>query len=71
VGTRQKQDYSPSSSLDESPSTPNKLIRRATPLFPPAPVRMVTRGVSGAVRPKSVDEILSNLDVSDHWFTSI
>jgi hypothetical protein len=38
-----------------------KAARRALP--PPA--RMVTRGVSGAVRPRSVGEILSSLDVSE------
>lgn len=31
---------------------------------PPPPERMITRGVSGAIRHKSVDEILSGLDVS-------
>lgn len=54
-----KQDSSPSPTLDGSDPS-RKLFRR----MPPPPVRMVTRGVSGAVRPKSVDEILSSLDVS-------
>lgn len=31
---------------------------------PPPPERMVTRGVSGAIRHRSVGEILSGLDVS-------
>ncbi|KAI8977108.1 hypothetical protein BDF20DRAFT_913480 [Mycotypha africana] len=48
-----------SSSPEESQS--NKPNRRV----PPPPVRMVTRGVSGAVRPKSVEEILSSLDQKD------
>ncbi|RCH84245.1 hypothetical protein CU097_000705, partial [Rhizopus azygosporus] len=34
------------------------------------PARMVTRGVSGAVRPKSVDEILSSLDQKDLMLSS-
>lgn len=56
----------------ESPSpqpTPdgslNGNVKSLSRRVPPPPVRMVTRGVSGAVRPKSVDEILSSLDQKD------
>lgn len=50
-----------STSPNSENSDPLKKLSRR---LPPPPVRMVTRGVSGAVRPKSVDEILSSLDVS-------
>lgn len=47
-----------------SPNSENSdPLKKMTRRLPPPPVRMVTRGVSGAVRPKSVDEILSSLDV--------
>jgi hypothetical protein len=55
---------SPSPNSDSTSDLSKKLLRR----MPPPPVRMVTRGVSGAVRPKSVDEILSSLDVSTHCY---
>lgn len=45
--------------------TPKKAARRIN--LPP-PERMVTRGVSGAIRLKSVGEILSGLDVSSSVF---
>lgn len=53
---------SPQPISDGSPNSNTKLLNRRVP---PPPVRMVTRGVSGAVRPKSVDEILSSLDQKD------
>ncbi|KAI8089856.1 uncharacterized protein BX664DRAFT_315017 [Halteromyces radiatus] len=55
------EDSSSAGQSPESKSMDKKLARRVLP--PPA--RMVTRGVSGAVRPKSVDEILSSLDQKD------
>ncbi|KAI9310322.1 hypothetical protein BX666DRAFT_1280241 [Dichotomocladium elegans] len=44
---------------DQSSSSTEKRIARRVP---PPPERMVTRGVSGAIRHKSVGEILSGLD---------
>lgn len=58
----QLQSSAASSPTDGSMNNSTKLINRRVP---PPPVRMVTRGVSGAVRPKSVDEILSSLDQKD------
>lgn len=60
-----KQESSPSPTFDGSDPS-RKLFRR----MPPPPVRMITRGVSGAVRPKSVDEILSSLDVSTKYINT-
>ncbi|CAO3653154.1 unnamed protein product [Mucor fragilis] len=53
---------SPQPTTAGSPNSNTKSLNRRVP---PPPVRMVTRGVSGAVRPKSVDEILSSLDQKD------
>lgn len=61
LNTSKQESTSPSPTLDGS--DPSKKSRR----MPPPPARMVTRGVSGAVRPKSVDEILSSLDVRTEY----
>ncbi|KAI8885523.1 hypothetical protein K501DRAFT_284231 [Backusella circina FSU 941] len=44
--------------------------KKAARRLPPPPARMVTRGVSGAVRPRSVGEILSSLDQKDLYLLS-
>ncbi|KAI7861721.1 hypothetical protein BDF14DRAFT_259161 [Spinellus fusiger] len=43
---------------EERVNDPKRLARK----IPPPPVRMVTRGVSGAIRHRSVEEILAGLD---------
>lgn len=51
----------------EEKTTAAEASKKAQKRVLPPPERMVTRGVSGAIRHKSVGEILSGLDVSNAY----
>lgn len=60
-------NYAEHPAKTEEPAVADAPKKAARRIVLPPPERMVTRGVSGAIRHKSVGEILSGLDVSTYF----